>query len=141
VSFSDRERLPVFNHPQVLNPAEARNPHQDPSDAATITAAQRRLLAHVYRCATRTLVRRRDSPESTSDDPLFDSTFLSTHLRNADLDAYLSRPTSPVAPIAADRVSLPADNAAVKLNTILPPAIAAAYADPTALLLPVVDSA
>lgn len=139
VSFSDRERLPVFNHPQVLNPAEARNPHQDPSDAATITAAQRRLLAHVYRCATRTLVRRRDSPESTSDDPLFDSTFLSTHLRNADLDAYLSRPTSPVAPIAADRVSLPADNAAVKLNTILPPAIAAAYADPTALLLPVAE--
>lgn len=137
VSFSDRERRPLFNHNQVLqvlNPAEARNPH----DATAITAAQRRLLAHVYRCATRTL-RRRDSPESTCDDPLFDSNFLSTHLRNADLDVYLSRPTSPVAPVTADRVSLPADAAAVKLDTVLPPAVAAAYADPAALLLPVAD--
>ena len=131
VSFSDRERPPFFNHNQVLNPAEARNPHDTP----TITAAQSRLLAHVYRCATRTL-RRRGRPEPTSDDPLFDSNFLSTHLRNADLDAYISRPTSPVAPIDADRVSLPADAAAVMLNTILPPAVAAEYADPTALLLP-----
>lgn len=144
VSFSDRERAPLFNHNQVqvrlnVNPAEARNPHAQAHDAAAITAAQRRLLAHVYRCATRTTLRRRDSAESTSDDPLFDSNFLSTHLRNADLDVYLSRPTSPVAPIDADRVSLPADNAAVKLNTILPPAIAAAYADPAALLLPVAD--
>nr|MDZ8103123.1 hypothetical protein [Nostoc sp. DedSLP01] len=134
VSFSDRERPLLFNHRQVLNPAEARNP----PNAMTITAAQSRLLAHVYRCATRTL-RRRESPDSTSDDPLFDSNFLSTHLRNADLDAYISRPTSPVAPIDADRVSLPGDAAAVKLNTILPPAVAAAYADPAALLLPVSD--
>ena len=130
VSFSDRERPFYFNHNQRLNPAEARNPHDTP-----ITATQSRLLAHVYRCATRTL-RRRGSPDSTSDDPLFDSNFLSTHLRNADLDAYISRPTAAVAPIDADRVSLPGDAAAVPLNTLLPPAIAAEYADPAALLLP-----
>lgn len=133
VSFSDRVR-PFFNHDQVLNPAEARNP----PDATTITAAQSRLLAHVYRCATRTL-RRRGRSGPTSDDPLFDSNFLSTHLRNADLDAYISRPTSPVAPIDADRVSLPADAGAVKLSALLPPAIAAEYADPRRLLVPVAD--
>ena len=132
MSFSDRERPFLFNHDQVLNPAEARNPHDAP---VTTTAAQSRLLAHVYRCATRTL-RRRGSADPTSDDPLFDSNFLSTHLRSADLDAYISRPTSPVAPIVADRVSLPADAAAVPLMDILPRALAAAYADPTALLLP-----
>lgn len=136
VSFSDRERPFDFNHiRQNLNPTGARNPHDSPS---TMTATQSRLLAHVYRCATRTL-RRRESPDSTSDDPLFDSNFLSTHLRSADLDAYISRPTSAVAPIEADRVSLPGDAAAVPLMTILPPALVAEYSDPAALLLPVAD--
>ncbi len=87
------------------------------------------MLSHVYRCATRT-VRRRDSPESECDDPLFDSHFLSSHLRNADLDAYVSRPTSTVVPLIADRVSLPADDGAVDLLSILPPDVAARYADP-----------
>lgn len=138
VSFSDRERPFDFNHNrQVLNPpnAEARNRNDSPS---TMTATQSRMLAHVYRCATRTL-RRRGSPDSTSDDPLFDSNFLSTHLRSADLDAYISRPTSAVAPIEADRVSLPGDAACVPLMSILPPALAAEYSDPSALLLPVAD--
>lgn len=134
VSFSDRER-PFHLNPNAnlnhFNHAEARNPH----DTTPITATQRRLLAHVYRCATRTL-RRRGSPDSTSDDPLFDSKFLSTHLRSADLDAYISRPTSAVAPIEADRVSLPSDAAAVPLMTILPPSLAREYASPAGLLLP-----
>lgn len=117
VSFSPNANF--LNH--YLNNRGARN--------HTTTATQNRLLSHVYRCATRT-VRRRDSPESECDDPLFDRDFLSSHLRDADLDAYVSRPTTTVVPLTASRVSLPADDGAVDLLSILPPDVAARYADP-----------
>lgn len=49
---------------------------------------QNRMLSHVYRCASR-FVSRRDTLVSECDDPLFDITYLSEHLRRSDLDSYI----------------------------------------------------
>jgi hypothetical protein len=124
---------------QFLSQSEksgARN--HDNNNPEPTSTAQSRLLAHVYRCATRT-VSRRGSIESECDDPLFDTNFLSTHLRDADLDAYISKPNATVVPVVADRVSLPAGDGAVDLMSLLPTAVAAKYADPSTLLRPVED--
>lgn len=99
------------------------------------SVTQNRLLTHVYRCATRT-VRRRGPSEPECDDPLFDMNFLSSHLRHTDLDAYISRSTSTVLPVVADRVSLPADDGTVDLLSLLPPEVAARYANPTNFFRP-----
>ncbi len=104
------------------------------NSTSSTSSAQDRLLAHVYRCATR-FVSRRDSLESECDDPHFDQNFLSQHLRQTDLDAYISRPSATVVPIIADRISLPTTPGSVDLLSLLPPAAAATYAAPSAALL------
>lgn len=92
------------------------------------------MLAHVYRCAQRH-VRRRGCPQPASDDdPLFDLNFLS-NLRFASLDSYISRPSSAVVPIISARISLPETEGSVDLLDVLPPALAARYAQPSAELL------
>jgi hypothetical protein len=87
------------------------------------------MLAHLYGCATR-FVRRRDALVSECDDPLFDSTFLSQHLRQNDLDAYISRAKASVVPILADRISLPSVPGAVDIVNLLPPKLVEAYSTP-----------
>jgi hypothetical protein len=87
------------------------------------------MLAHLYGCASR-FVRRRDALVSECDDPLFDSTFLSQHLRQNDLDAYISRAKASVVPILADRISLPSVPGAVDIINLLPPKLAETYSNP-----------
>src|SRR6185437_15993261 len=79
----------TLNH---INSSKINGPETNP-----LPIAQHRLLAHIYSCATR-FVRRRDSMQSACDEPIFDSTFLSQHLRNADLSSYISRPTASIRP-------------------------------------------
>jgi hypothetical protein len=76
VAFSNADG--ILNH-SSNNSAGARN-----------QPIQNRMLAHIYSCSSR-FVCRRDTLVSECDDPLFDSTFLSQHLRQNGLDAYISR--------------------------------------------------
>lgn len=123
----------------LLTHTGARN--QSSSETSSPSTTQNRLLAHVYRCATR-FVSRRDSLESECDDPFFDQNFLTEHLRQADLDAYINRPSATVVPIIADRISLPSSAGSVDLLSLLPPATALHYSAPSsALLLPPAERA
>ena len=120
-SFADGETNRIFNHPNVFTTG-ARN-----------QSIQNRMLGHIYRCSSR-FVRRRGTLVSESDDPLFDSAFLSQHLRQNDLDAYISRAKASVVPIIADRISLPSVPGSVDIINLLPPKLVDTYAKPNGKL-------
>jgi hypothetical protein len=116
-AFSDAASNLLFNH------------SNSQSTGARNQSIQNRMLAHVYRCATR-FVRRRGTLVSESDDPLFDSKFLSQQLRQNDLDAYISRAKASVVPIIADRISLPSVPGSVDIVNLLPPKMVDTYSNP-----------
>ncbi len=97
------------------------------SPGAPPTAAQARLLAHVYTCAS-TLVSRHVAPAASCDDS---SSFfhITDHMSTYTATSY----SSSVAAVAlvADRVALPSSAGAVDLLAALPPSVAAVYQQPS----------
>ncbi len=99
------------------------------------------MLAHLYECAQRHVRRQgaasaelaRDDDENR--DPLFDLNFLTRHLGFASLDSYITRPSSAVVPLVSSQISLPELPGSVDLVDVLPPALAAHYAQPNPALL------
>jgi hypothetical protein len=131
LSRSFRKVVPFDVHYQPLQ-------SQNSFEARNSSSSQHRLMSHVYRCASR-FVSRRGAVASECDDPLFDTNFLQ-RLRQADLGAYINKPTTQVVPIVASRIALPSTPGAVDLLDILPPHMAARFAAPNpALFRPVAE--
>lgn len=95
-----------------------------------ISSSQTRMLAHVYRCATRYLRCHGSSSMSVDSFPLslskysYDSSF-----------SYSSMQAS-VLPIQADRVSLPSSVGSADLLSLLPPELRTMYSSPAHMLRP-----
>ena len=125
------------------NSASIHEAHQFPP-----SAKQSRLLAHIYTCASR-FVRRRGSLVGSECGDLYHhplAFFDEKHEILAELRRlstvdpitdYLRLPSTQTAkPVVAERVSLPDSAGSVDLLSVLPPDLAAKYADPARVLAP-----